>query len=342
MRRKASRWFLVISALVVLALGGCASKKQITSPPTQPSASKGQTAVEEGRTQKLSLATAAAGGGWYAGGVAIADLLSKEIEGLKVTAEETGGGVENVRLLSSGSVDMAFINADAAVAARRGQKPFKAEENLLSNAMVAWQLYDNQIHIVARADSGIRTIRDVKGKSFNIGPPGSSGAQVSEEVLKAHGLTTKDIAPVFLPWNEAADALVDGKIDVGILAGGAPAPAVEGLAARIPINFLKLDPKTYDTFRKQGLYITTIPANTYKGQTEPVDLLTWRPYVFVRQDLSEDLVYRMVKVVMENKEQLAKIYKPSVQITVPSKETIEELGFQLHPGTLRYLSTAGK
>lgn len=340
MRKNGAQLFAGVLALVLagLVLLGCAPGKQGGQPSVKQG---GQTGTQVARVQNLSLATAAAGGGWYAGGVAIADLLSKRVEGVKVIAQETGGGVENVRLLSNGSVDMAFINADVAVAARTGQAPFKSSENLLSNGMVALQLYDNQIHIVARADSGIRTIQDVKGKSLNIGPPGSAGALVAEEILKAHGLSPKDVTAAFLPWNEAADALADGKIDVAILAGGVPAPAVEGLAARIPIRFLQLDPKTYDNFKKKGLYITTIPANTYKGQAEPVDLLTWRAYMFVRESLSEDLVYNMVRTVIENKEELAKTYKPSVQITVPSKETVAQLGFQLHPGALRYLAEIG-
>jgi TRAP transporter TAXI family solute receptor len=292
--------------------------------------------------QMYSFASASSGGAWYAQAVGLADLWTREIKGIKVIAEETGGGVENARLLGGKKVDIAFINSDVAVPALRGEEPFKEPILSAMNAAVIFKLKGNPIYLLSSVKSGIKTFNDIKGKRVSIGPAGSAVNVAVKIIAKGHGMSLHDFSPTYLGWTEAADALSDGMIDVGILVGAPPAPAVQGLASRLAIQFIRLDPKCYGDLRRNGFAISSLPPNTYKGQAQSIELATFVPYIWVRKELGDDLVYKMVKLVMENRPKLANVHKALGAILVPSEKEVEEFGAKIHPGALKYLAQHGK
>jgi NitT/TauT family transport system substrate-binding protein len=77
--------------------------------------------------------------------------------------------------------------------------------------------------VVARKDSPIASIKDLKGKKVGIWP-GSTQDVVLLERLASEGLTIKDISPVRLSFSDMAPALARGDIDAYV--GAEPGPGI--------------------------------------------------------------------------------------------------------------------
>lgn len=77
--------------------------------------------------------------------------------------------------------------------------------------------------VVARADSGIDSIKGLKGKRVGI-LPGSTQEVVILDRLKQEGMTVKDITPVRVSFSEMASALERGDVDAYV--GAEPGPSI--------------------------------------------------------------------------------------------------------------------
>ena len=85
-------------------------------------------AIGEERKASLSFATSGQGGTFYVAGTGIASLVSKEVEGLQLTAEVTKGVVENARLMASNQTEMGFSYGSTAYNISRGLAPFEGQK----------------------------------------------------------------------------------------------------------------------------------------------------------------------------------------------------------------------
>lgn len=77
--------------------------------------------------------------------------------------------------------------------------------------------------VVAKKDSGINTIKDLKGKKVAI-LPGSTQEVVILDRLAAEGMTVKDVEAIRLSFSDMAPALARGDIDVYV--GAEPGPGI--------------------------------------------------------------------------------------------------------------------
>ncbi|MEA2243666.1 MAG: uncharacterized protein QOD24_3222, partial [Solirubrobacteraceae bacterium] len=108
----------------------------------------------------LRIATGVPGGVYNVYGAALADLVNKYLSPWRATTIGTDGSVENMRLLDDGSANVAFSAADVVGPALHGHGPFPDPIPIVALA----RLYDDYMQIVARADSKLRTIADLRGK----------------------------------------------------------------------------------------------------------------------------------------------------------------------------------
>src|SRR5207344_3512552 len=65
-------------------------------------------------TRYITIGTGGTGGVYYPYGGGLAQLLSKKLADTQATAEVTGGSVDNVKLLGSGSAEIGFSTVDSA------------------------------------------------------------------------------------------------------------------------------------------------------------------------------------------------------------------------------------
>jgi uncharacterized protein len=93
---------------------------------------------------------------------------------------------------------------------------------------------------------------------------------------------------------------------------------------------------------KHGWAETTIPPNTFKGQTEPVKTVMAVSNILVGASVPEAVVYTITKTIMESADRLPKIHAALADFD-PKRAAEPSMngGCALHPGAAKYYKEAG-
>jgi TRAP transporter TAXI family solute receptor len=172
------------------------------------------------KTLNASFSTGAQSGTYYPLGVAMANVWTNAGIGLNVTAEATGGSIENVRMIGSGQTDIGFVESLIADWAYTGKEAFKDKK--VENVRGLISLYPNTMQTVVKVKSGIKTYPDLKGKKVAVGIQGGSTPLNMQVVLESYGLKMSDISPQYLAYGPAMDLLKDDQVDAVLVDAGAP------------------------------------------------------------------------------------------------------------------------
>ena len=288
-----------------------------------------------GGKQFLNIATGGTAGTYYPLGGALAELLNQNIKGMNASAQSTGASVANVNMLKDGSVDIAFIQNDIAYYAANGKEMFK--DNKVENIRGIAALYPETVQFVTTADKGIKSIADLKGKKVAVGASGSGAEANARQILGAYGLTYDDIDAQYLSFGEAADALKDGNVDVGVVVAGFPTAAIQDLAANKSAALVNIDAEHADKLMKQYPYFTkiTVPKGTYPGQEEDVNTVAVKCVIVTTDKLSDDLGEQIVKAIYEHLDRMKAAHAVGKYIT---KDTaLEGMSIKMNAGAEKYL-----
>lgn len=288
-----------------------------------------------GGKQFLNIATGGTAGTYYPLGGALAELLNQNIKGMNASAQSTGASVANVNMLKDGSVDIAFIQNDIAYYAANGKEMFK--DNKVENIRGIAALYPETVQFVTTADKGIKSIADLKGKKVAVGASGSGAEANARQILGAYGLTYDDIDVQYLSFGEAADALKDGNVDVGVVVAGFPTAAIQDLAANKSAALVNIDAEHADKLMKQYPYFTkiTVPKGTYPGQEEDVNTVAVKCVIVTTDKLSDDLGEQIVKAIYEHLDRMKAAHAVGKYI---SKDTaLEGMSIKMNAGAEKYL-----
>src|SRR5882672_7954643 len=112
----------------------------------------------------IAIGTGGTGGVYYPLGGGLANLLTKHLPGYQVTAEVTGGSVDNLKLIGSGQSEVGFSMADAALDALKGEDKFRGAKVAVRTLTV---LYPNHMHVVTVEGTGIEKLSDLRGKRLS-------------------------------------------------------------------------------------------------------------------------------------------------------------------------------
>ncbi|MBO8137854.1 MAG: TAXI family TRAP transporter solute-binding subunit [Desulfotomaculum sp.] len=302
---------------------------------------KGSTEQTGAETKNLLMATGGTGGTYYPLGGAIADVWSKNIDGVKVTVQATGASVENIRLLASGETDLAMAMNGVAQAAWKGEGEF--EGNAVKNIAGAGVIYPEVMQVIAPKDSGIETIADLKGKRVSIGPVGSGTASAAEKILKAYGIDPeKDIQKFQDTFADAARKIKDGNLDAAFAVLAVPAANIVDITTATPINIVDISGEGLEKLLESEPAFSPyeIPAGTYEGEDEVGHTVAQWASLYVPADMDEELVYQLTKNMYENVETIASAHARGNQITLDNAVK----GFEpvpLHPGAEKYFKEVG-
>ncbi|MEA4899903.1 TAXI family TRAP transporter solute-binding subunit [Bacillota bacterium Meth-B3] len=294
-------------------------------------------AVPASATEFLYMATGGTSGTYYALGGEIANLFAKNIEGLDVTAQSTGASAENIRLIDRGEAELGIVQNDVADYAFNGVNAFEGEQ--IQNFDVVASMYPEVVQLVVNADAGINTLADLKGKKVSIGAAGSGVYFNAVQYLEVAGLTVNDIDAQLLSFAESADAIKNRQIDAAFITAGFPNPAIQELGATASIKLLNLDDETIGKLiEKYPFYAkVTIPAGTYPNQAEDANMVGIRAIMICKKDLSEDLVYNMVKTLYEKTSDIS--HAKGAEITID--KALLGVSTPVHPGAAKYYAEKG-
>jgi TRAP transporter TAXI family solute receptor len=272
-------------------------------------------------------------------GVALSQIWGKALPDTKVTVQSTKASAENLNLLQAGRGEMALVLGDALSDAWKGDKEAGFNAPLTKLRAVAG-MYPNVIQIVANADSGIRTLADLKGKRISVGAPKSGTELNARAVLKAAGLAYADFAKVeYLPFGESVELMKNRQLDVTLQSAGLGVASIRDLATSVNIIIVPIPPEVVAKVGDAAYQPTTIPANTYTGQTEAVPSIAIKNYLVSHEGVSTDAVYAMTKSMFENLDTLVAAHSAGKGITKEGAVTGTAVPF--HPGAVKYYREVG-
>jgi TRAP transporter TAXI family solute receptor len=288
---------------------------------------------------RLSIATGGSGGVYQVFGGGLAELMSEELPDSPTTAETTSASVDNLTLVANGDSDVAFTLADTAIDAVRGSAGF--ERPLPLRALAT--LYPNITQVVVKADSGITTLEQLRGKTVSVGSPNSGTEVIALRLLEAAGLDPeRDLSKRGLGVGESVAAVRDGSIDAFFWSGGVPTAAVTDLATTDEIRILDVS-RYLPALRKrygEAYEAAQIDKGEYEGV--PATKTIGVPNLLVvNAGMSERMTYDITRVLMEGKPKLAKIHKSAAKLDPKTGQEVVA-PVRLHPGAERFYAEQGK
>jgi uncharacterized protein len=289
---------------------------------------------------KITIVSAPLGGAWYPIGGAMANILVKNIPGVTSTVQP-GGGISNIFLVGGGKAEIGFGFPGDIANAQQGIDDFKGKP--IGNIRAITMLYPGVLHICVRADSKINSITDFKGKNLCVPPKGNTAEAMTRVVLQAYGLASNSLGRIqYVSFSDGADLLRDSHADILSAMSTVPFPALNDLAYSIGIKLIPIDDvHTKELLRDNpSFFAYTVPAGSYKGTTVAVNAIATPTILFTRQELPEDLVYRITKSIFENRKDLIAVTKTMEQMTLENAANTG--GIPMHPGAVRYFNEMKK
>ena len=296
---------------------------------------------------KFEIGGGSVGGIYYVTANAFADVLSKKL-GMNIpfTASATKGSGQNIGLLDLDRIEAATVSANGLYTAWEGMEPYDKKYRTIRLVM---RVFPNPSVFFALAKSNITKISQLKGKRVGCGSGVRTWAPVTKPILEAHGMDyDKDIKKVFGGFtdlcNQVRDGLISGSIG-NVSAGVTLMPALAALAAERKLAWLEWDPKVIESLPAKLPYYSKaiVSASALPGRkTNYTTLDIGTQNIVVRDDLPEELVYKITKALHESFPELAKSMKILRHAVSNPKFVTNKLGtVQFHPGSVRYWKDVG-
>jgi TRAP transporter TAXI family solute receptor len=221
-------------------------------------------------------------------------------KGARTVPLVTRGGEENLRLLRDNKVSLALAQGDAALQAYEGTGAFAADGPHAALRAIG-SLYPEPVHVLARAESPLASVADLKGRRVAIGQEGSASRTTALRVLEVHGLGVKDITPIELELGDALVALREKQVDAVIQVIGVPADSIRDALAEIPLRLIPLSEQAIAALAasKSGYFAFTIPSGAYATQNQGVPTVATAALLIAGADLSESEVGALTRLVFE-------------------------------------------
>jgi len=300
----------------------------LVAPATVSSASKKLLAV--GSTQTSS--------SHYAYFVAFAKVINTKVPEVGLSVVETGATVDNLNRMRKGELDMGMLTMHTNYEIYHGLGAWQGKP--FTDQYVLWVYALAPSNYIVRRDSGVKTVYDLDGKSFNPGMRGSASEKTTEACLGALGIKPKYYRG---GTDDTLSSIKDNRI-VGYVKSGAgfiiDASSMD-LATFVPIRILGFSDQ--DIAKVQAQYphfgSISVPQGMFK------DSPAYKTFVLVngviaKKDLSADLAYKMVKAVCENMEDQVAAF-PSLKGMSLAQLTMEHTSIPLHPGAVKYYQEIG-
>lgn len=294
--------------------------------------------------QYIAVGTGGVTGVYYPAGGAICRLVNRgrNDHGFRCSTESTAGGIYNLNALREGDIDLGIAQSDSVFKALNGIDEFSkngADAGLRS----VFSAYTEPFTLVVRADSGIFSLDDMKGKRINIGEKGAGQRSTLDALMKVKGWNRADFsATIELKSSEQAAALCAGDIDVMIYMIGHPNGAIKEVTTSCDSRLIGLDDTVVEALLKDNQYFekAIIPGGMYRGNDEPVNTFGVGANLLASADMPEQEVYEVVKAVFRQFEIFQKLH-PALAGLNKKQMVSEGLIAPIHPGALKYYHEVG-
>ncbi|MCF6173513.1 MAG: TAXI family TRAP transporter solute-binding subunit [Campylobacteraceae bacterium] len=292
--------------------------------------------------QFITIGTGGVTGVYYPTGGAICRMVNKQKKktGIRCSVESTGGSVYNVNTIHQGELDFGISQSDTAYQAYNGIGKFKGKA--IKELRSTMAIYPELLTFVVAKRSGIKSLKDLKGKRINIDTPGSGTRMTTEIVLKAFGIKKSDLKQIDeLSSSEGPTLLKDDHVDGYFAVFGHPTANIKDAANSVDIDLIPIQGKPVDMLVKKYPYYAKgiISGTFYKGVTHDTPSIGVKAVLVTSAKTSEKVVYTVVKTILDNFAAFKKLH-PAYK-TITKKSLLDGLSIPQHPGAIKAFKEAG-
>lgn len=291
----------------------------------------------------ITIGTGGQTGVYFVVGQSICRLVNRGTadHNLKCTAPSTGGSIANINAIKAGDMDMGVAQSDWQFHAYNGSSQFEGAK--FDKERAVFSVHSEPFTVIARADAGIKTFEDLKGKRVNVGNPGSGQLATMEVVLDAMGWSMADfsLASELKPAEQAA-ALGDNKVDAIIYTVGHPNGSIQEAVSTVDAVLVPVEGAAIDKLVSENPFYAyaSIPGGMYAGSPNETKTFGVKATFVTSSDVPDDVVYEVVKSVFENFDRFKKLH-PAFE-NLKEEEMIKDgLSAPLHNGAIKYYKERG-
>lgn len=343
--RISADWRRLLVFIVVVAACAAFAGPKARDALAQPSAGP------EG-TRLFRIGTGGAQGTYFPVGALIARAISESkhdcrestgcgVPGVLAVAQQSNGSVSNLEAISAGVLEAGLVQADVAHWAYTGTGVFARQKKRVDIRAIA-SLYQESVHLVVTRRSGMRTMGDLAGRRVSLDEPGSGTLVDARIVLEAYGLEERELKPVYIKPQFAAEKLMDGSLDAYFIVAGFPTKSVHDLTSRGSATLVPIDTGIARRIEQMYPFLTPseIPAGTYPG-VPTTGTLSVHAQLLVGASLPDDVAYRITRALWsERTRRMLKHGHPKGrEITLDS--ALQGIPIPLHPGAQRFYRERG-
>ncbi|KJC53548.1 TAXI family TRAP transporter solute-binding subunit [Bradyrhizobium sp. LTSP857] len=287
----------------------------------------------------LSLGTATPGGGFPLYGNAFAEVMNAADSTLTIAPRNTKGSNENIPLLEKGELDLALVAGEPAYEAFAGIGRAPVRLKILT------AIYSNPGMFVVRADRPYKTIRDLVGQPVAFGAKGSGLPILARYVLDGLGLKQdEDFKAVYLDRAGDGPAMVEDGSVAALWGAGIGWPGFAAVASS-PSGARFIAPSADEIARIRAkhsfLKPLNVPAGSYPKQSEPIASLGSWSFVLTREDLPDDVAYRLAKTLHGAEAVFCKKLAQACETTAANTVAAAPKPELIHPGVMKYFREIG-
>ena len=294
----------------------------------------------------VTIGTGGVTGIYYPTGVAISRMVNKKFDeyNIKATVESTSGSVFNVNAVLNTDLVFGVVQSDRQYQAYNGLAEW-SKYGKQTDLRSVFSVHPESITLIASEKSGIREIKDLKGKRVNLGNPGSGYLQNSRDVLKAVGLAEdRDLSAEYVKAVEAPGLLQDERIDAFFYTVGHPNSNIkEATSGRIKVFIVPIrGPGIDKMIEKYSYYAKSTIAHSfypYAKNTEDIETIGVKATFVTSKKMDEGIVYAVTKEVFEKFEDFKSLH-PAYEV-LTKENMLKGLTAPIHKGALKYYKEAG-
>lgn len=282
-----------------------------------------------------------------------AKLANKHLAGIKVEIEAEGVATRHALDAARGTTDFFLLSPTAYSFMSTGEAMYKSVPEapaLSKNLRAIFSFPAGVYQVLALADSGIKTMEDIKGKKVFVGPTSGASNVIATTIVEGmSGLQAgKDFETVSLEWSAGAQALLNREVDLYVNPTTVPSPVIREITLSEKIRLFGL---ADEDFKAPGIVkLLKMPGRTLQSivpgdygegtvNTKPVQSIGSWIGLGTHKDVPENVVYGMTKAFFENLDQL---YPFAPWLSAISLDTaLMEMTTPLHPGAVRYYEEQG-
>lgn len=291
----------------------------------------------------LLIGTGGKTGIYFQVGRAVCRVVERSNPDVSCEALESEGSFSNVVEMANAAMDFGIVQSDVQFHAANKTGPFEFVGVDLSSLRAVFSVHAEPFTVVARRDSGIEKLEDLKGRRVNIGNPGSGQRATMEAVMTAMGWTKSDfLLATELPASQQSLALCHGRVQAMVYTVGHPDQSVAKASELCDSFIVDVTGPAIDKLVASNPFYAHawIPGGMYAGNPKTAKTFGVKATFMTTTDVDADTVYAVVKSVFDNLDRFKRMHPAFTRLEL-MRMTRDGLSAPLHEGAVRYYRDRG-